>query len=342
MTEDPITAAYETIHHYTTEVGLRGILESKSLWATDYRFLNDSSELSVFASALKKYARDISAEQAEEKERWLDLIEENALYWLKHYTKYMRAYLICFCPGIRIKNRNQEVYVDTFEQLHGRLSQWRGYARDGGYAIEFDTVLLEKLRAKEEAATKNGDVSGYAALSISTVCYFSDIASQLTLYRADDRKGTKEKLTQSYKELLDQFIKDSLADEISPNEAIKFEKNLFTCAARTKHFGFHEENEIRLIAWAETDAYKKHLESLGRPKNSMPAFKAMQLRPNNVPYIVLFAEEDFNELFTQAIKRIIVGPGSHQELRKIKVEMMLQKFGYSSVEVLCSDIPCVS
>ena len=33
------------LHHYTTAEGLRGILKSKSLWASDLRFLNDRSEL---------------------------------------------------------------------------------------------------------------------------------------------------------------------------------------------------------------------------------------------------------------------------------------------------------
>ncbi len=30
--------------HYTTAEGLKGILSSQTLWVTDYRYLNDSSE----------------------------------------------------------------------------------------------------------------------------------------------------------------------------------------------------------------------------------------------------------------------------------------------------------
>src|SRR5258705_9462145 len=33
-----------TLYHYTTAAGLYGIVHSKSLWTTDYRFLNDPSE----------------------------------------------------------------------------------------------------------------------------------------------------------------------------------------------------------------------------------------------------------------------------------------------------------
>jgi len=35
----------DEIAHYTTEQGLAGILSSKKLWATHWRFLNDFSEM---------------------------------------------------------------------------------------------------------------------------------------------------------------------------------------------------------------------------------------------------------------------------------------------------------
>jgi len=35
----------ELLFHYTTAAGMRGILDSSRLWATNYRFLNDTSEV---------------------------------------------------------------------------------------------------------------------------------------------------------------------------------------------------------------------------------------------------------------------------------------------------------
>lgn len=35
----------ELLFHYTSSGGMRGILESSRLWATNYRFLNDASEV---------------------------------------------------------------------------------------------------------------------------------------------------------------------------------------------------------------------------------------------------------------------------------------------------------
>jgi hypothetical protein len=40
----PDPASDNLLYHYTSEAGLRGILESDRIWATDVRFLNDDTE----------------------------------------------------------------------------------------------------------------------------------------------------------------------------------------------------------------------------------------------------------------------------------------------------------
>ncbi len=43
---------YKKLYHYTTWGGLKGILQTQSLWATNYKFLNDYSELVLFRDKL--------------------------------------------------------------------------------------------------------------------------------------------------------------------------------------------------------------------------------------------------------------------------------------------------
>lgn len=43
----------ELLYHYTTISGLKGIVESQSLWASDVRYMNDSAELQYIISLLK-------------------------------------------------------------------------------------------------------------------------------------------------------------------------------------------------------------------------------------------------------------------------------------------------
>ena len=43
---------HKKLYHYTNWDGLLGILNTKRLWATHYRFLNDSSEFTLFRDEL--------------------------------------------------------------------------------------------------------------------------------------------------------------------------------------------------------------------------------------------------------------------------------------------------
>ena len=43
---------YDKLYHYTTFDGLIGILQTQSLWATHYKFLNDFSEIILFRDKL--------------------------------------------------------------------------------------------------------------------------------------------------------------------------------------------------------------------------------------------------------------------------------------------------
>lgn len=47
-----IAKKHPYLYHYTTLEGLKGILETQTLWATHFEFLNDSSELSTFKDIL--------------------------------------------------------------------------------------------------------------------------------------------------------------------------------------------------------------------------------------------------------------------------------------------------
>ena len=55
-----------SLYHYTSNQGLVGILESQKLWATNYSFLNESSELNygmklsieLLEMEIKKYSND--------------------------------------------------------------------------------------------------------------------------------------------------------------------------------------------------------------------------------------------------------------------------------------------
>ena len=62
-----------TVHHYTTSSGACGILNTGTIWATDIRFLNDSSEWHHTLDITRDLLTDDSIERHES---WGDLQPE--------------------------------------------------------------------------------------------------------------------------------------------------------------------------------------------------------------------------------------------------------------------------
>jgi len=94
------------LHHYTTIDGLAGITTSSSLWASDVRFMNDSSELSYAAKVVEDVIEEVLTGTASKSV--LELLPSRA--GLANSFEYgARPFIACFCEA---------------EDL---LSQWRGY-----------------------------------------------------------------------------------------------------------------------------------------------------------------------------------------------------------------------
>ena len=99
------------LYHYTSVNGLRGIIDSGNIWATHLGFLNDLSE--------GRAARADEAFRAR----------------LEETDKRAPLFIASFC-------RHQEPH----QRKNGLLSQWRGYAGEGGgYCVVFDEAALDVL-----------------------------------------------------------------------------------------------------------------------------------------------------------------------------------------------------
>lgn len=115
------------LYHYTNASGIKGIAESRQLWASNAAFLNDSSEIVYIKTVLETVATELESEfEHELSHRFLRLIGpmfESIV--LGGYD----VYLACFC------------------EQDDLLSQWRGYpSTGGGYAIGFRTSVIAKDR----------------------------------------------------------------------------------------------------------------------------------------------------------------------------------------------------
>lgn len=276
-----------SIFHYTDTSGAVGILGSQSVFASDSRYLNDTSEGSVIDSLLMPMLSDEVAVASKElvaagfvNKRYYEELGSNADRL--QTESIFRSIVVAtnnISPRFVVSFCRHEEGSEQFE--HGLLSQWRGYADRGGFAIEFDQKEMEKLVKAEcdkyfigpadcrdvlykeyEALFEKKDYEGLARAMIGQVFL--------------DPKVTK----------IDQLSKRKRIAEIAGDKNIDeiIVKYLAT-APFLKHFGFHEECEYR-IALACIRESKI-------PKDAKSPAKPVEFRVRNnliVPFIRLFGE----------------------------------------------------
>lgn len=110
-----------TLYHYTTLRGFMGIVQQRKIWATDARFLGDSSELQDLGSEIiRQVSQEIKYDAPQRQ------IFEQLRVWLAD----------------RIKS-GPFVFVASFTPNGNLLSQWRGYSGLGkGVSLGFETADL--------------------------------------------------------------------------------------------------------------------------------------------------------------------------------------------------------
>ena len=111
----------EVLYHYTTQAGLVGILESRTIWATHTRFLDDTSEY----------------------QHALDLVSDISR---KHGPKQI-AHTGTGRNERRIVGRRRHVRLCIFTvQIEDSLSQWRSYCGPhSGFAVGISRDTLRKI-----------------------------------------------------------------------------------------------------------------------------------------------------------------------------------------------------
>jgi hypothetical protein len=131
------------LYHYTSIVGLKGILESRSIWATMIYFLNDLQEF--------KYATTILEEVLSERQAKLpqNVLLPLALSPPGPYTPGSKEEALFRLYRFLIDMLSSDLYekipicVFSLSEWGDLLSQWRGYCPcGGGYSVGFRSDSL--------------------------------------------------------------------------------------------------------------------------------------------------------------------------------------------------------
>ena len=303
------------LFHYTGIHGLKGIIESQTLWASHYKFLNDAEEVVHLRARLpeelelrfRKLIADLDSSQKEPLLNRYGSVEKAITAEVEHLMKFMYELLITSEPFITSFCKASDPYVAE----HGLLSQWRGYGSRGGYALVFGMDGLKKL-LNQETAKYPGTFLAFA----KDVVYDSAVGTLASFQKQVDELATKWIQMKYLPNVLPR-----LADTIT---------NFVDCASRYKHRAFSEENEFRIVCIPIP--LSKH------PTKPLKTF----LRKNRVvPYLNLFEGITSATDKPLPINRIIVGPGEDREKRQIGVDRLCKQHGLKGVDVTVSEIPYV-
>lgn len=211
------------LHHYTNSAGINGIILSNHLWATDFRNLNDTTELTygtgLLVDELKKFGKEKVGDVS-------ILLNGLCTFYMDHGDKIRDFF---------------ETYVVSLSEAPDMLSQWRAYADHAkGCCVEFDFTDSRLFTIVDEYTPW--------ALEILPVIYDEDIQRSLI------RSGIERLLNH----LSPLAINRSTSEQGILIGFLMHALRPFVTAF--KHPGFAEEREWRAIAACQktqTDAKKK-------------------------------------------------------------------------------------
>ncbi|MDC9523079.1 DUF2971 domain-containing protein [Pseudoalteromonas sp. Angola-31] len=214
------------LYHYTSLEGLLGVINSKSIWASHCKYLNDSLE---YIHALE-FPINVST------------------------NIYMEDdYLSPFGFSIRKaldEMTHNDVYVSSFSEKSDLLSQWRGYCPPGrGVCIGFKRDILEDFcRTKNLYLSKciySEEEQKKEVLQLLNRCKNEFPMPSVT--RSDyDKFETKSRVNHELN--YHQYVTKG-EGKVQADLALKnLCDGLTKLAPRFKNNGFHEESEWRIIS----------------------------------------------------------------------------------------------
>ena len=329
MSGEKCSDKHDTLYHYTSMDGFRGIIETQTLWATHYQHLNDSSELKRFAATLPTFLvpiikRVIKGHMAEglPTKRMIrqfgsrdDLAQHEAkalsnAFFEAAFTPVGDNTVPMFEPFIT--SFCSHLDDDNYTREHGLLSMWHSYGADGGIALVFDTAALEDCLCREAGEY------GHSILNIGDIVYEGDDKAFLEEF-GDLIEVAKDKTYQHFR-----------GEDADFND---FLEPFLGSVARLKHRAFKEEREVRIVSMPWNERTQNHEQ---RASKKAKLEMVRQGRYGPIRYLALFDGESVPRV---PIRKIIVGPHSEQQKRFEEIREAVKYLG--EVEVTCSETPFI-
>lgn len=249
----------EPLYHYTDGRGLKGVLESGQIWFTDYRHLNDPSELIHGINMAHHVGRLIGADA----------------------DKRVQLFLKTFVDMFKEENfeATLEFFIASFSRTRDELGQWRAYADNGrGFAIglspsvfsvvdEFPSVRLPEFVGSVRYSDVDVCDRHRFSLSQAAVTFSNAVEANLDLMR-DKSVGIP---------FMQEFARSIMALPL-----------IWNCLT-SKHPAYEHEREVRLVIMGTPERLSPHVTIRLRGSEIVPYIPhPMPIRePNSIVEVVV-------------------------------------------------------
>ncbi|MFG1187396.1 DUF2971 domain-containing protein [Xanthobacter aminoxidans] len=207
----------EPLYQYTSAAGLQGILESETMWFTDYRHLNDPSEV------------------------WHGMEHAREIFQASRQGADPRAQFFLDYTGDLLSRENIatfEFFVASFSSARDDLGQWRAYGDNGrGFAIGFAPQMFAPEPAEPGLPPEKHSFVGRVRYKPEQII---DRSRRAIHYAADHFLTTAVKNSEL---MSDKAIGLPFTRELS----VQLVEQLIWHALTSKHHAYENEREVRML-----------------------------------------------------------------------------------------------
>jgi hypothetical protein len=248
------------LYHYTDGRGLKGIIESEAIRFTDYRHMNDPSELIHGIKAVQAVVRAVKPGVDGRVGLLLETLAD--MFSQQNFSNAL------------------EFFIGSFSRERDDLGQWRSYADNGrGYALGFAPKLFRVVENPNRKPNENVFVGP-------------------VVYRTDQILARHQEAIEKAAHIFLETVEANAALMQNKNVGIPFMQDMaramiaspliWNCLT-TKHPAYEHEREVRLIILGLRDKLMPYIKTRLRGSEIVPYIEhRMALRePHSIVEIVV-------------------------------------------------------
>jgi Protein of unknown function (DUF2971) len=279
------------LYHYTDARGLEGILRDRRLWAHDVEFMNDTSEI--------RHGRALVETLAEKKLRASKnpIVKEILTDYARKVDRFgtIQVFAACFC------------------EKGDLLSQWRSYGGGRGYALGFDSHVLN-WKSRNLPHEETDEERKWVLIKVR--------------YRLSQQRASIREVLNAECAYWETLVAQDGATAIRNRKdrlLSVLEAGMAPRILKAKNPSFREEKEWRAVLLIGQDAVKR------------TSIKTRVADLGFVPYVRLDLGQRPGDRLP--LREVVFGPTAHPNETRRGLVQALSNAGYANVEVVPSTIP---